>query len=139
NPKFKVRVKSMPSEELYAAAEKRALPLFIAGFDADYPDPQSMAFSLLHSAGYFPRAQGYANPELDRMIEEADAEPDSPKLTELYLRIGKKAVSELAQVYTYNPTRFRARRSWVREDDPYQNVNNLNLNNYPYFYSRSKD
>ena len=73
------------------------------------------------------------------MIEQADAEPDSPALTKLYARIGQKAVSELAQIYTYNPTRFRAMRSWVRENDLHNNVNNLNLNNYPYFYARSKD
>lgn len=139
NPRFKVRIKSMSSAALYAAAEKRSLPLYIAGFDADYPDPQSVAFSMLHSAGYFPRTQGYSNPELDRLIEQADAAPDSPALTKLYAKIGRAAVDDLVQVYTYNPTRFRAMRSWVRENDPRENVNNLNLNNYPYFYSRSKD
>ncbi|MBI3297950.1 MAG: ABC transporter substrate-binding protein [Elusimicrobia bacterium] len=139
NPKFKVRIKSMPSEELYTAMEKRRLALFITGFGADYPDPQSVASSILHSAGYFPQAQGYSNPELDGMIDAADAEADSPKLTRMYVEIGRKAAEDIAQIFTYNPTRFRAMRTWVRETDPRNNVNNLNLNTHPYFYARAKD
>lgn len=138
NPKFKIRIKSMPTDELYTAAEKHSLPLFITGFNADYPDNQSVASGMLHSAGYFPSAQGYANADMDHLVEEADVELDPAKRRTLYLRIGKKANEDLVQVYIYNPTRFKAMRTWVRENDVEQNVNNLNLNNFPYYYSVSK-
>jgi hypothetical protein len=54
------------------------------------------------------------------------------------LKINRIAAEDLPQVHTYNPTRFRAYRSWVRNMDREQNYSNLNLNNFPYFYALSK-
>lgn len=133
NPKFKLKVRTLPSKKLYSAAGRHELPLFIAGFYADYPDPASFAFGMLHSSGYFGRTQRYSNPRMDKLIEKAARGRKG-----LYRKIRKLALKDLPQIYTYQPARFRAGRSWVGGLDSDHNVSNLGLNNFPYFYVLSK-
>ena len=138
NPKFKLRTKVLPSPELYSRAEKHDLPLFIAGYFADYPDPQAYVFGLGHSAGYFPKAQRYHNPKLDALVERAEEAMDQEERRKIYFEIYRLGADDIAQIYTFQPTRFKAGRSWVKGLEDGQNVSNLNLNNFPYFYSLSK-
>ncbi|MFA6093295.1 MAG: ABC transporter substrate-binding protein [Elusimicrobiota bacterium] len=138
NPRFKVRLRHMQSAKLYDLAEHNRLPLFIAGYYADYPDAQAFVFELLHSQGYFPKAQRYSNPKLDALIDEANCLQDAGKRNELYRRISRLAQEDLAQIYTYEPTRFQAARDNVQGFQDEQNIGNLNLNNFPYFYALSK-
>ncbi|HVE15058.1 MAG TPA: ABC transporter substrate-binding protein [Elusimicrobiota bacterium] len=138
NPKFNLRIKTLPGADFYAALERHELPLFISSYYADYPDPQSMAFGLLHSSGYYPQAQRYYNAKLDHLIEQAETEQNASKRRSLYLQISRLAEEDMPQIHTFNPTRFRAARSWVVDRDAAQDVANLNLNNFPYFYVLSK-
>ncbi|PIP84647.1 MAG: hypothetical protein CO113_06725 [Elusimicrobia bacterium CG_4_9_14_3_um_filter_62_55] len=138
NPKFRIEIQRLPSAEIYEEAEAGRLPLFIAGYYSDYPDPHSFAFGLLHGAGYYPKAQRYSNAKLDAMIEEAAAVSDPELRRERYRKISAAAAEDPAQIYTYQPARFSAVRDWVRGLDATDNVNNLRLNNFPYFYSLSK-
>ena len=49
------------------------VPLFLLGWEADFPDPSNFLIVLLHS-----RSRGtnnnafYANPEVDRLLDEAE-------------------------------------------------------------------
>lgn len=138
NPKFRLRLQPMSSAELYEAAEARRLPLFISGYYADYPDPHTFAFGMLHGSGYYPRAQAYANAEIDGLIDRAAAEPRSGRRQKLYRRAVELAAEDVPHLVTYYPRRFRAARDWVKGLDHQDNVNNLNLNNFPYFYAFSK-
>jgi len=72
------------------------------------------------------------------MIEEAAAVSDPELRRERYRKISAAAAEDPAQIYTYQPARFSAVRDWVRGLDATDNVNNLRLNNFPYFYSLSK-
>lgn len=138
NPKFKLEIRPLKSSELYDEAERHRLPLFIAGYYADYPDAHSFAFGMLHSSGYYPKAQRYSNSEIDALVETAAATPDREKRYAVYREIVKKAEADLPQVYTYQPARFSAGRLWVQGLGNDENVNNLRLNNFPYFYALSK-
>ncbi|MDE2290767.1 MAG: hypothetical protein KGL53_01685, partial [Elusimicrobia bacterium] len=138
NPRFKLLVKTLPVQEFYDDVEAHRLPLFIAGYEPDYPDPLSMAMGLLHSGGYYPRAQRFSDRKLDRLIGRAARLTDRKERALLLMQVARRAARDLPQVYTFNPTRFRARRDWVVEDEPLQNVNDLNLDNCPYFYTLSK-
>lgn len=138
NPKFKILLSPMSSRALYSEAEAHRLPLFIAGYYSDYPDPHSFAFGMLHSAGYYPKAQRYSNPEIDRMIDEAAGTLDPEKRAKIYRKASGLAAKDLAQIYTYWPERFTAGRDWVVGLDLPHNISNLNLNNFPYFYAFSK-
>lgn len=128
NPKFKVVIKTMPSKALYAEAEAHRLPLFIAGYASDYPDARSFANGMLHGSGYYPKAQRFSDPELDGLIEARS------------WRAAVKRAGELVpHVTTYEPSRFSAARKWVKGFDNDQNVNNMGVEDYPYFYSYSKE
>lgn len=57
--------------------------MFSLGWTADYPDPQNFLDIHFHSesAG---NSTGYANPEVDALLEEARVEPDEEKRMALY-------------------------------------------------------
>lgn len=137
NDKFKVKVRALTSQELYSQAERHRLPVFIAGYYADYPDPHSYAFGMLHSSGYFPRAQRYMNTAVDELIEKAASAPAAERAG-LYQKAVRLASEDVPQVYTFSPMMFQAGRQWVKGLDSDQNVSNLGLNRFPYFYVLSK-
>lgn len=138
NPKFNLQLRPMKSAELYKQAEQHRLPLFISGYYADYPDAHSFAFGMLHSSGYYPKAQRYSNEKIDALVEKAAATPDREKRYAVYREIVATAAADVPQVYTYQPARFSAGRVWVKGLGNDENVNNLRLNNFPYFYALSK-
>jgi oligopeptide transport system substrate-binding protein len=60
--------------------------VFLGGWDADYPDPDSFANGVLHSErGYFGSYCG--SPELDRLIERGRVEPRPYARHEIYRKI----------------------------------------------------
>lgn len=128
NPKFKVAIKAMPSKELYAQAEAHRLPLFIAGYAADYPDARSFAAGMLHGAGYYPKAQRFADAELDALVEKG-----------AWREAVKRAVELVPHVTTYEPSRFTVARKGVKGFDNDHNINNMGVEDYPYFYAYSKE
>lgn len=138
NAKFKVHLQPMYSQPLYHAFESRQLPLLVDTDYADYPDPQDFAFTLLHSGGYYPKYQGYADREVDALVEKAAASSDPQERRRLYLKLSAIAARDVPQIYTYSPLEFKVCRDWVVGCDNKDNVNNLNFNNFPYFYTLSK-
>jgi peptide/nickel transport system substrate-binding protein len=50
---------------------KGPLPMFLIGWQADYPDPDNFVTPFMHSEGDFACYQGYGYPELDAKIEAA--------------------------------------------------------------------
>ncbi len=137
NPKFQVRLQPIPSREFYGRMESRRLPLFVAGFYADFPDAHSYALGLLHSRGYFPKFQGFADAGLDALVEKAQAAAPAER-ARLYRELSDAAQAKLAQVYTYAPAPMRVCRDRVAGFDSRQNVNDLAYNGFPYFYAYSK-
>lgn len=138
NPKFKLKIRALPGGPFYQAVEEGRLPAFISGYYADYPDLQSFAFGMLHSAGYYPKGQRFSNQALDKLIERAEGAADSKERDALYLEIEQMTQELVPQVYFYSPTRFSAYRKEVRGADSTENIANLALNSFPYFYSLSK-
>lgn len=138
NPKFKVRLLPMPSQQISQEIESRRLPLYVAGYYADYPDAHTFAFGLLHSQGYYPRYQGYSNAKVDVLVERAASLADNQERRKAYLELNEIALRDIPQIYTCSPLPFKAYKEWVLGFDSQENVNNLNFNNFPYFYSYSK-
>ncbi|TPW17462.1 MAG: peptide/nickel transport system substrate-binding protein [Elusimicrobia bacterium] len=128
NPKFQVLLKAVPSKELYAAAEAHRLPLFIAGYASDYPDARSFASGMLHGSGYYPKAQRFSDATLDSLVEAGS-----------WREAVKRAAELIPHVTTYEPSRFTAARKWVKNFDNDVNVANMGVDDYPYFYSYSKE
>jgi len=61
-------------------------PQFVygGGWCADYPDPQDWLSIFWHSSSQFARNIGYKNPQLDKLMEQADVQVDQNKRMELY-------------------------------------------------------
>lgn len=114
NPKFKVDIRALPWPTYLAEMDAHKLPVFFIGWLADYPDPHNFAFHFLHSKGTFPFVQKYANPEMDKLVEQAKSEPDPKKREALYFRLVDMAYKEVPQLYLVSPVVFQVLRSWVR-------------------------
>lgn len=67
--------------------------MFSAGWIADYPDSQNFLDILFHSASSQNHV-GYANPEVDRLLEEARVESDENRRTALYRAAERIIVQE---------------------------------------------
>src|SRR5947199_368098 len=71
NPKFKIDTRGITWSTYLGLYTKSKLPMFFIGWGADYPDPDNFVVPFMHSTGSFAKAQGYKNPEADRLIEQA--------------------------------------------------------------------
>jgi peptide/nickel transport system substrate-binding protein len=138
NPRFKVRLEPMQTREFFKRLESRRLPIYVAVYYADYPDPASFAFGLLHSQGYYPKYQGYSSPEADALIERAAQAPDPKQRRALYAQLSAIAAKDVPQIYTYAPRSFSVFRDNVAGFDAPGNENGLKFNGFPFFYSYSK-
>lgn len=67
--------------------------MFSAGWIADYPDSQNFVDILFYSSSS-QNHMGYANPEVDRLLEEARVESDEQRRTALYREAERIIVQE---------------------------------------------
>jgi peptide/nickel transport system substrate-binding protein/oligopeptide transport system substrate-binding protein len=66
--------------------DEGAVTMFRQGWIADYPDPENFVTVLFHSrnVGAAGNTSRYRNPELDRLLDQADAMPAGPARTKIY-------------------------------------------------------
>ncbi len=137
NPKFKIDVRAVEWPTFLDNYKSSKLPIFVMGWNADYPDPHNFAFPLLHSKGDYPTTQKFKNPEFDRLVEEANAETNIAKRKAIYAKLQELAHEEVPQLYIIDAVRYRTQREWVKgwfhnpifPDSPYGS----------YFYPISKE
>ena len=86
-------------------------------------------YAFYHSQGRYPSAQGYANPELDAMIEKASVEASPAKRAALYKNILAKGYEEAPAIFTVHLAGVYGMRTWVKGfvDNPV----NLGIYYYP--------
>ena len=70
-------------------------------------DPDDFYYAQHHSAGGS-NAQGYANPEVDALLEEARIETDADARKELYAQAAATIADEASYIYLYNPSVIQA-------------------------------
>ena len=66
------------------------MPMFQAGWIADYPHPDNIVLPFMASYGAFAEAQGYGYPELDELIEMAFEEPDPTVQQDMYYELQER-------------------------------------------------
>ncbi len=115
NPKFRVDVYGLQWSTFMALQDKASLPLVCARWGLDYADPHDAVFPFLHSQGTYAKAQGYRNPEADRLIERAAAEADPAVRARLYRRLVAIAHADVPDLFTVDTYNFRVARSWVKD------------------------
>ncbi len=137
NAKFQIDVRAVEWPTFLDAYKASKLPMFVMGWNADYPDPHNFAFPLLHSKGDYPSTQKFNIPEFDRLIEAGNAETDMAKRKVIYAKLQDLAYEEVPQLYLIDTVRYRTQRDWVKgwvynpifPDSPYGS----------YFYTISKE
>jgi peptide/nickel transport system substrate-binding protein len=114
NPKFKIDTRGITWSTYLQLQAKRKLPMFALGWAADYPDPDNFTTPFMHSTGTFSGPQGYRNPEVDRLIEQAGKEPDPKKREQAYLKLQELAYQDIPTIYLRYSVGTLVLRSWVK-------------------------
>ncbi|MBI4678367.1 MAG: ABC transporter substrate-binding protein [Elusimicrobia bacterium] len=114
NPKFRVDLRGIDWPSFLDKAQRRMLPMFSRGWEADFADAHNFVYAYYHSAGRYPSALGFSNPELDELIEAAVREVSPAKRAALYRRILAKGYDEVPAIVTVHPRGVRSMRDWVR-------------------------
>jgi peptide/nickel transport system substrate-binding protein len=65
-------------------------------------DPDEFYYAQHHSEGTF-NFQGYSNPEVDKLLDEAKTETDQATRKDLYDQAAKQIVDDASYIYLYNP------------------------------------
>ncbi|NCT90791.1 ABC transporter substrate-binding protein [Cellulomonas sp. APG4] len=79
-------------------------------------DPDDFYYAQHHSTGSF-NFQGYANPEVDALLDEARTETDEAARKDLYAEAATQIADDASYVYLYNPDVVQA---WVPELEGYE-------------------
>ncbi len=114
NPKFRIDLRGVDWASFLDKSQRKLMPLFARGWLGDYPDAHNFIFAFYHSQGRYPSAQGYANAELDALVEKAVAEPSPAKRAALYKRILAKGKDEAVAIFTVHPAGVYGLREWVK-------------------------
>ncbi|MBC7223429.1 MAG: peptide ABC transporter substrate-binding protein [Anaerolineae bacterium] len=93
----------VPVGGLSAEWQAGRLQMVLLGWIADYPDPENFLDILFHSQS--PQNHtGYHNPEVDRLLEEARAEPAPEKRYALYREAEERIVADVPWIPLYHDT-----------------------------------
>ena len=83
---IQVEVRYLEPENFTEIARKQHDQIVLYGWCADYPDPQNFLDVLYHSGSDF-NVSGYANTEVDSLLEKAQVEADPGKRLDLYHQV----------------------------------------------------
>lgn len=114
NPKFKIDVRSIEWPTFLDAQNASKLPLFVLGWNADYPDPHNFAFPILDSQGNYPLIQKFRDPEMDRLIDEGEAETNGARRKQIYAKLQAREFDVAPNLVIVDTVLYRTQRSWVR-------------------------
>jgi peptide/nickel transport system substrate-binding protein len=114
NPKFKIDVRSVEWPTFLDAQNASKLPLFVLGWNADYPDPHNFAFPILDSRGNYPLIQKFRNPEMDRLVDEGERETNSAKRKQIYAKLQALEFEEVPHLVIVDALLYRTQRAWVK-------------------------
>ncbi|MBI3550501.1 MAG: ABC transporter substrate-binding protein [Elusimicrobia bacterium] len=114
NPKFKIDIRTVQWPTYLDQGHSHKLPMFLAMWSADFPDPHNMVFPYYHTHGDWAFRQNYSNPKLDKMIEDAIVILDPEKRDKAYREIQRVGFEEMPQMLIADRFRFRIERDWVK-------------------------
>ncbi len=114
-----VKVKLDPVESTTYTAltkERETLPqVFYLGWCADYADPQNWLSVYWMTTSAFAQRYGFSNPEMDALMQEADATLDPVKRADLYLQAQKLLVGDAAVIMMVNNVNSYLIKPWVKD------------------------
>ena len=114
NPRFQIDLRGVTWPSFLEKTAKRQMPVWARGWVADYADAHNFYFPFLHSQGRYALSQGYKNPQVDKLIEQAVSETNFAKRSALYKQVHNLMHEDAMQIYTVHPTGLWAMRKNVK-------------------------
>jgi len=114
NPKFQIDLRGVTWPAFLEKTAKHQMPVWARGWVADYADAHNFYFPFLHSQGRYALSQGYKNPEIDKLIEQAVVETRPQQRQALYAKVHRLMQEDAMQIYTVHPTGLWAMRANVK-------------------------
>jgi len=87
--------------------------MFSLGWIADYPDPEDFLDLLFHSQSR-QNHTGYANPQVDALLEKARLETDQARRMELYQQAEQIIVDDAPWIPLYHGSEYTLIKPYVR-------------------------
>lgn len=114
NRKFQLDTRPVDWANFLDKAQRRMMPVFARGWEGDYPDAHNFVYAFYHSAGRYPSAQAFSDPELDALIAAAVAETGKAKRAALYKKILRRGHELAPSLVTVHRRGVYAMREWVK-------------------------
>ena len=99
-----------------AIRQPRQVPVFLLGWEADFPDPSNFLTVLLHSRSRTTNNNTfYASPEVDHLLDEADGLRDPVRRLRLFHEAEVQILHDAPWVPLFHPVSFTVRHPRVRD------------------------
>ena len=108
-----VTVRQLEPEVFSYYLKEEADEMFMAGWIADYPDPQDFLDILFHTGAEY-NSGNYSNPDLDALLDQAAVEPDGATRLALYQQVEQSMIDEAACLPLWFGTSYVLIRPYVR-------------------------
>jgi oligopeptide transport system substrate-binding protein len=93
---------------------KTAPQIYIFGWCADYPDPQSWLSVFWRSDTESAKRIAYVNPEFDKLTSQADVSADPKTRMELYQKAQDRLVADAPAAFMWNKVNSYLVKPWVK-------------------------
>lgn len=116
---MKISVLSFPMLVQLVGRDRGGAPFSYFGWSADYPDPRAFLDANFHSRqiseeGGSMNNTFYANPELDRLLDEAAVELDPERRAALYRRAERILYDDVPWIWNYHQVFTEVSQPYVR-------------------------
>lgn len=91
NPKFNMEVRGISWPDFLELQRSEKASTFVLGWAPDYADSSNYIDTFYLSTGYFAKSYGFNSPEMDELINAANATTDTAERADLYNRVGELA------------------------------------------------
>ena len=114
NPLFRVNLQLMRFPTILNEMVLGRLPMYLNGWQADYPDPHNFVFPYMHSEGTFAQAQRYSNEVVDDLIEQAISSSSHSERQILYDQIAGLYYDEVPSIMVSQFLGVFFLRDWIQ-------------------------
>jgi len=114
NPLFKINIQLMAWPTILSEMVLGRLPMYLNGWQADYPDPHNFVFPYMHSKGTFAQAQRYSNEVVDDLIEQAISSSSHSERQILYDQIAELYYDEVPSIMISQVLGVFFFRDWIQ-------------------------
>lgn len=100
------------ADSFFGDLDRHTLQMYFLGWIADYPDPQDFV-DVLFSGSSAGNTFGYHNPEVDRLLSQAQSEADPQSRASLYQTAQRLVVEDAPAIPLFDDTEYDLVRSGV--------------------------